>query len=272
MDLFIDSEDGHRLFARKEGHGSTNILFVHGFPFNHTQWLPQLEELGEIATMIAPDLRGLGASGGPQEPSAYSMAAYSGDLNRWLDEAGWERAVLAGLSMGGYILFDFLRRNPGRLLGLILMDTHPFADSPETVEGRRRSREQVESGGTAAIVDGLMEKVLGVTTRSSRPELAGRVRETMLSSPAHGVIGALEAMAGRADNFDLVVDITVPVLVIAGEEDTLTPPGPTAEWASEIPDSRLVSVPLAGHIANLEAPERVNELVRSFVEYLTSVT
>jgi pimeloyl-ACP methyl ester carboxylesterase len=94
----------------------------------------------------------------------------------------------------------------------------------------------------------------------------------MLSSPAHGVIGALEAMARRADNSGLLVDITVPVLVLAGEEDTLTPPDPTAEWASEIPGSRMESVPQAGHIANLETPERVNELVRSFIEDLTSVT
>lgn len=269
MDLFMDAADGCRLYARKEGQGSTYVLFVHGFPFNHTQWLPQLEELGEVATMIAPDLRGLGASEGPSDPSAYSMEAYSRDLERWLNEVGWERAVLAGLSLGGYILFDFLRHHPERLIGLILMDTHPHADSPETAEGRRRSQDLVLSGGTERIVDGLMERVLGTTTRSSRHELAGKVREMMLSSPAHGVIGALEAMAGRRDSSTILGDISVPVLVVAGEEDTLTPPGATAKWAAGIPGSTMESVPQAGHIVNLEAPERVNELVRSFIEGLS---
>ncbi len=270
MDLFLHARDGCRLYARGEGEGDQRAIFIHGFPFDQSMWLPQLASLGDTAIMLAPDLRGLGRSEGPEDSSKYSLEAYARDLAGWMDELRWEGAVFVGLSMGGYIAFEFLRLFPARLTGLILMDTHPYPDSEETREGRRHAQLIVKTGGAESIADSLIEKVLGSYTLASRPEVVTQVRAMMISAPPAGLIGALEAMANRQSSKPLLGDIAVPTLVVVGEEDMITPPDQTMAWAAAIPEAQTVIVPKAGHVVNLEAPEEISRLIRDFLERLSA--
>jgi pimeloyl-ACP methyl ester carboxylesterase len=268
MDIHHESPDGYRQFARQTGQGPHRLLLVHGFPFDHTQWAPQSEGLGGVATLMAPDLRGLGRSAGSDDPSRYSMSMYADDLARWLDRAGWERTVLVGLSMGGYIAFEFVRRHPDRLLGLILADTQPAADPPEVRRNRQTTAERVRELGMDEVVPGLLDKVLGATTRRGRPEVVARVREMMAAAPVPGVVGALGAMARRPDSAPTLAGIGVPTLVVVGEEDTLTPPTLAEAITAAIPAARLIRIPQAGHISPLEDPDAFNTAVHSFLEGL----
>jgi len=268
---YIRTTEGFRLHARRNGTGDVPIIFLHGFPFDSTQWLPQLEELADMAVMLAPDLRGLGRSEGPAEPGEYSLGIWADDARAWLDELGWERAVVAGLSMGGYTAFEFARRYPERLAALILLDTHPRADEPDTIANRRRSQQIVAREGVAGIADGLLERVLGRRTRQLQPGIVADVRRMMHAAPVAGVVGALEAMARRSEATSLLSGITVPVLVAAGEDDLLTPPARTQEWAHRLPDAVIATIPEAGHVTSLEAPGAVNAIIRHFVEGLEPI-
>ncbi len=267
----IASGDGFRLRARASGETGVPLLFLHGFPFDSSQWKPQLEALASVAAMLAPDARGLGESEGPRNPLHYSMAVYADDACAWLDALDREKAVVAGLSMGGYVALEFALRHPDRLAALILMDTHPFDDTPETIRSRRTSQQAVATGGVAVIVDDLLERVLGYRTRHLKPEIAADVRAMISRAPPHGVIGALEAMARRRDTSPYLGEIDVPVLVVAGEEDLLTPPAQARTWVPALPVAVFETIPGAGHLVTLEAPQRVNTVIQAFVEGLGQV-
>ncbi len=268
MRKMIVTDDGYRLNVLLEGEGGPGVLLVHGFPFDHRQWGPQLGALKEVTAVAAPDLRGLGGSEGPDEPAAYSMDRYARDLAGILDELGWERTVLVGLSMGGYIALAFQRLFPHRLTGLVLMDTHPYPDSEEGKEGRRRAQEEVASGGPSALADQMLERVLGRTTLSERPGVVSRVREMIEEQPSRGVIGALEAMAGRPGSVADLAGIQVPTLAVVGSEDTLTTPMQLQGTAAKISGARFAEIPAAGHLVSLEAPEELNGVLLEFLQDL----
>jgi len=265
MELWTTAPDGSSHFARREGAGPVPVLLVHGFPFDHGQWEPQLEALRGTATMLAPDLRGLGASDGAREPGSARLSDYTDDLVRWLDQLGWERAVVAGLSMGGYIAFEFVRRHPGRLIGLVLADTSPAADTEAVRADRRATSERVAAEGMGAVVENLLAKVLGPTTQRSRPEVRARLLRMMSAAPLPGVRAALEAMAGRPDSTPTLGSIAVPTLVIVGEEDSLTPPARAEAITAGIAGARLSIIPQAGHVPPLENPEAFNQAMEEFL-------
>lgn len=257
--------DGVRLVYDLRGQGIP-VLWIHGFPLGRWLWDPQLEALAGIARSIAVDLRGFGGSGTPEGP--YTMETYAADLRGLLDALGIERAVLAGLSMGGYVAFAFYAAYPERVRGLILADTRHQADTPEARANRYALIERIRAEGTPAAVEAFLPRLFGATTQRERPELVEALRRKMLTNPAAGLIGALQAMAERPDRTDLLPHIRVPTLVIAGEEDAVTPPDLARAMAEAIPGARLVVIPRAGHLANVEAPEAFNEAVRSFLQEL----
>lgn len=262
----MKTDDGYALNVPVEGEGTPGLLLVHGFPFDHRQWAPQLKALGEHTTVAAPDLRGLGTSEGAADPSACSMDRYARDLAGILDELGWERTVLAGLSMGGYIALAFQRLFPSRIEGLVLMDTHPYSDSEEKRAERRRSQEKVRQDGAGALVDELVQRVLGATTLEEREEVVARVRQMMSDQSIDGVVCALEAMSKRPSSVADLAGIQAPTLVMVGSEDTLTTPVQLQGMAAKIPGARFSEIPAAGHLVNLEAPEAVNEVLLGFLQ------
>lgn len=243
------------------------ILFVHGFPLDHTMWRHQVAGLTKWKR-VAPDLRGLGAAAAPAGGDAYSMGRYADDLVAVLDAVGTRRAVVCGLSMGGYIVFELLRRHPERIRALVLCDTKA---EPDTAEGRKVRDEQAslaEREGVGAVVDRLLPKLLGKTTQKIQPELVPEVREMILRSSVPGFAGALRAMRDRPDSTPDLAGIRVPTLVLGGAEDEIIAPATMQGMAGAIPGGRFAAIPSAGHMAPLEQPLAVGRILGEFLDSL----
>ena len=236
------------------------VLFVHGFPLDRTLWGPIVEGLAG-AYRIAPDLRGFGLSDAPD--LGYSMTTYADDLIALLDSVGVGRAVVCGLSMGGYIAFELARRAPERLAGLVLMDTRAEADTPDARRGRDAAAQQVRERGPAPIADAMMGQLLSERTSKA---VAERVRATIMHTPPAGLIGALGAMRDRPGSTALLGELgAVPTLVIVGEDDPITPPSTARELANAIPGARLEVVSGAAHLPPLEQPKATTRLLAEFI-------
>lgn len=241
------------------------ILFIHGYPFDHTIWQYQLSHL-EGCRRVAPDLRGMGLSDAPD--LGYSMTTYADDMAALLDTLGIDKAVLCGLSMGGYVALDFARRWPERLSGLVLMDTRAEADSAEGRRGRDAQAAQARERGAAAVADAMLPKLLGDPNAMHSPE-AMRVRRMIEATPVAGIAGALVAMRDRPDNTDLLSALgAIPVLVAVGEHDRITPADGAEAMAAAIPGARFEVILGAGHVPPLERPAETTALLTAFFEHL----
>lgn len=239
------------------------LLLVHGFPLDRTIWKHQVATLAGWRR-IAPDLRGLGSSDTPED--GYSMAKYADDLVRLLDRLRVQKAVVAGLSMGGYIAFELMRRYRERVAGLILCDTKAGADSDEARRGREEMIDLVRRKGAEAIADRMLPRLLGRTTQQTQPVVVTQVREMITRASVPGIAGALAAMRDRPDSTDLLATIDVPTLVVAGSEDELIPPSVAKEMTAAIPSAAVTVISGAGHIPSLEAPTAVSRVIAEFLE------
>jgi 3-oxoadipate enol-lactonase len=251
--------------AYEESGSGPPLLFIHGWPHDRTLWSGQLSGLSTHARCIAPDLRGFGGStvAGP-----YSMAQYADDLAALLDSLGIDRAVVCGLSMGGYVAMALLRQHRDRVRALILTSTRATADTPEAREKRMRLISFVRENGVEALAARQLRAMVGETTFTSRPELLESLRRLMAAAPLDGVAGALQAMADRPDSTQLLSTIDLPTLVIGGAEDTFTPPAELGQLAAAIPNARLELIATAGHVCAFERPAAFDHLVAEFLETL----
>jgi 3-oxoadipate enol-lactonase len=257
--------NGVTLAVEVRGDGPA-VLFVHGYPFDRSIWSHQVAALDGYRR-IAPDLRGMGASDAPD--LGYSMEIYAADLAALLGVLGVEEVVLCGLSMGGYIAFECLRRWRQRVRGLVLMDTRAEADTAEGRKARDAAAALARDGGAEAVTESLLPRVLGRSTRTGASITAERVRGMMSSTPVSGLVGALAAMRDRPDSSPLLPDLAgLPTLVMVGEEDELTPPDTARAMANRIPGARLVMIPGSGHLPPVERPV---ETTRALLEFLRAL-
>ena len=241
------------------------VLFIHGYPFDRTLWQYQVSHL-EGCRRVAPDLRGMGLSDAPD--LGYSMTTYADDLAALLDTLGIEDAVLCGLSMGGYIAFEFVRRWPQRVRGLILMDTRAEADSPEGRRARDAQAAQARERGPAAVADAMLPKLFADPDTTHSPA-AARARRMITATPLAGIIGALAAMRDRPDSTDLLPLLDgIPTLVAVGAHDRITPPDRAEAMADAIPDARYEVIAGAGHVPPLERPAETTALLADFLKSL----
>jgi 3-oxoadipate enol-lactonase len=240
------------------------LLLIHGYPLDHTLWQPQVDGLADIARVIAPDLRGFGQSDAPEGVS--TMETYADDLRALLDALKVERAVVCGLSMGGYVALAFWRKYADRARRLILVDTRAGADAPAARQARLDMVEQVKQHGSAPAADAMLPRLLAPSTYQSRPDLVESVHAMMLRQSPAGIIGAQLGMAERPDSTATLPTITVPTLVVFGAEDVITPAETEGRsLADAIPGAKLVIIPNAGHLSNFEQPEAFNAAVREFL-------
>ena len=246
------------------GGPGTPVLLVHGYPLNVRMWKPQIDALGERWRLIAPDLKGAGDSEGPDDDGAYTMDSYADELKGLLDELGIDKVVLLGLSMGGYVAFSFLRKYPAAVRALVLADTRAEADPPEGIEKRSKQQEQVRSEGTGGLIEALTGALLSDYTKQNRPDVITAVRDAM-DNHARSFTGELEAMKTRSDSTGDLTKIDVPTLIIVGENDGVTPPDASRKMHEHIRGSRLVVVPNAGHLSNLESPDEFNGALADFL-------
>lgn len=238
------------------------IVFLHGFPHNRDLWMAQLRALQGQARCIAPDLRGFGGSRG-RPP--YSMDQYADDVATLLDALGIERAVICGLSMGGYVAMAFWRRHRARVRGLILMDTRAGHDTPAARAKRDEMIALARAKGSGAVADAMITGMVGKRTREKCPEVVEEVHRMLASAPLEGVIGALEALRDRPDSTPTLGTIDVPTLIIVGGDDVITPPSEAAVLHAGIAGSTLEVIADAGHVSNVERPAAVNHVIGEFL-------
>ncbi|HUQ81142.1 MAG TPA: alpha/beta fold hydrolase [Gemmatimonadaceae bacterium] len=238
------------------------VALVHGFPHNRTLWAPQVSALVDRARCIAPDLRGFGES---SKHGPFTIDQFADDVAMLLRELGVERAVIAGLSMGGYVAFALWRRHRALVRGLVLADTKAGADSDETREKRRALVEIARTRGAGAVADGQITGMIGKTTREKRPALSDEVHRMLASASVDGIVGALEAMMARVDSTDTLATIDVPTLIVVGSEDALTPKSEAEILHDAIRGSRLEVIEQAGHVSNMERPAAFNHVLSEFL-------
>lgn len=262
----ITFANGHTLGYDDVGSGIP-VLLLHGFPHNRSLWSPQLGALATAARTICMDLRGFGDS---TPGAARSMDDYADDAAALLDTLGIDRAVVAGLSMGGYATLAFWRRHRARVRALVLCDTRAGADSEASRASRRDMQVMAQHQGSAAIANQLINGMVGPTTRLKNPELVDELHRMMSLAPADGVVGALGAMMTRPDSTPTLATIDVPTLIIVGEEDALAPVTEARTMYLAIGGSRLEIIAGAGHVSNAERPATFNHLLSEFLISLTA--
>ncbi len=259
--------DGVRLRYTDVGSGEPALVLLHAFPLHSGMWAPQVEALSAQRRVVAPDLLGFGGSDAPDSMFRYTMLGHADLLAGLLDQLGLERVALGGLSMGGYVTFAFLRQYAHRVCALVLADTRAAADATPAFERRTDQQDQVARIGTAALIEELLVGLLSERTRQTRLELVEQVRRLM-ANPAAGFIGALEAMKHRPDATGELAGISVPALVIVGEDDTPSPPAVVRDIHEGIAGSEFVVLAGAGHLSNLEAAKEFNAAVADFLARL----
>ncbi len=248
--------------AYDEAGSGLPLLLVHGWPHDRTMWAGQLGGLATYARVLAPDLRG---AGGSSVRGPYTIDQYADDLVAFLDSLGLARAVVCGLSMGGYIAFSMLRRHRDRIRGLILADTRASADTDEARASRSRLIALLEQEGMAVLAARQLPSMVGRSTLERQSPLAETVRRMMASVPSEGAIGALRAMAERPDSTPLLRTIDLPTLVVGGAEDGITPPDVLRAMSAAIPNSRIEILEHGGHLSPLERPAAFNHVVTEFL-------
>lgn len=256
-------DDDVALNYREAGSG-TPLVLLHGFPFSSALWRPQLEVLATRCRVIAPDFRGFGESEVTAGP--YTMERLADDTIRLLDALGVERAVICGLSMGGYVAFALYRHHPERVRALILADTRAEPDTEEGRANRDRMAELALNEGAAALAKEMLPHLLSESTRRSRAPAVSELRRIMESADPRALAAALKGMAVREDARPVLERISVPTLVIVGREDEVTPPAAARALGDRIADARVEIIDDAGHVSNLEAPERFNTAVAGFLD------
>ena len=257
--------NGVNLAVDVRGQGPA-ILFIHGYPFNHTIWEHPVANL-EGWMRIAPDLRGMGQSDAPD--LGYSMSTYAEDLLALLTTLGVDRVVLCGLSMGGYIAFEILRRARERVRALVLMDTVAEADTPEVRKARDGAAAQAREGGAEAIANSMLPRLLSERSRGEKPQLSDRVYRMMAATPVAGILGAIGAMRERPDSFPLLPTLTgIPAVVMVGDDDEITPVDRAQAMVEALPNGSLSIVAGSGHIPAMERPEITTALLSRFLSTL----
>ncbi len=237
------------------------LICLHAFPLNARMWEPQLTLSTAGWRVIAPHFPGVQDNQDAEGSFAVAAAAVV-DL---CERLGVDAPAVCGLSMGGYLAFALVRRARGLVRALVLCDTRAEADTPQAREGRLTMLATLRERGVAAIAEEMIPRLLGDTTKQHRPAVAERVRSLALSNQRDGIAGVLTAMMTREDAVALLPTIGCPTLIIVGSEDVLTPPPMSEAMHRAIGGSELVIVERAGHLPNLEQPERFNAVLSRFL-------
>jgi len=243
-------------------------VLLHAFPLSADQWLPQLHRVPPGWRFLAPDLRGFrGVGPAFEDPalSGLSIDDYADDVLALMTHVEVDRAVVCGVSMGGYVAFAMWRRAAARVTGLVLSNTRAAADSPEARAGRDRTIALVRTGGANALAAEMVSRLLGETTRREQPDLEDAVRRLILVNSTEGIVSALAALRDRPDATPLLPTISGPTLVVGGAEDAVVPVPETETMHRALPGSRLVILPRAGHLSNLEAPMAWGKALETFL-------
>jgi pimeloyl-ACP methyl ester carboxylesterase len=258
----IKSNDAE-IYYELQGDGPPLVL-LHAFPANHELWIPAAQALTSRYRVILPDLRAHGNSEAGDGPA--TMEKHAADLIHVLDDADVGRAAFAGVSIGGYVLFEFWRRSRGRVASLALIDTKAQPDTDQARAVRLQSAADVLEKGVEPFVDSMVPKLLGETTRRTRPDVVEGARKQMLKMSPQDINLVQRGMAERLDSVSTLKTINVPTLVMVGDEDTVSPAADADFMRQTIPNAHLKVIPRAGHYAVWEQPEDAGKVLRQFLD------
>ncbi len=245
------------------GEGLIPIVFLHGFPFDRTMWQEQLDFLKSTHRVIAYDIRGFGKS--IDEESHLSMDLFANDLILFIEKLDLEKVILCGLSMGGYIALNAMKRFPSRFEALILCDTQCIADSYDAKVNRYKTISDIKEFGASNFNEGFIKKVFHESTITNKPELVEQLRNVVFSNSQHIITQGLLALAERSESCSILDDISIPTLIICGREDVVTPLMESKFMNKNIKGSVLHVITNAGHVSNLEEPIKFNKHLRDFL-------
>jgi pimeloyl-ACP methyl ester carboxylesterase len=241
------------------------LILVHGHPFDHTMWRPQVEHFADLQ-VVTPDLRGYG--GTPAESDKTTLDVFAQDIAAQLDELGLDQVVLGGLSMGGQIVLEFHRLFPDRLRGMILADTTAVADTEEAKRIRHETADRLLREGMGPYAAEVLPKMVAPHNIEALPHVAEHVLGMMRATSPKGAAAALRGRAERPDYVEMLSTVAVPTLVVVGSEDEFTPVSDARLMHERIPYATLVVVDGAAHLPNLERRAEFNDAVRRFVDSL----
>jgi 3-oxoadipate enol-lactonase len=248
------------------GKGETPIIFVHGFPFDKSSWQPQIDFLRKTNRVIAYDIRGFGKSTAGHDK--ITIRLFADDLIKFMDTLSIKKAIVCGLSMGGYILLNAVHQYPEKFKAIILSDTQCIADSAEAKDKRTQTVTKIKTKGLHEFADGFIENIFCQESKDNKKELVESIRNTILNTPPQTITDTLIALAQRTETCSALQQITLPVLLLCGSEDKITPVVQAEFMHRNISNSSLQIISNAGHMANIEQPEVFNKYIIEFIANL----
>ena len=248
------------------GEGTIPLIFIHGFPFDKSSWQPQMAYFKHTHRVIAYDIRGFGASTAGTEKA--SIALFADDLVRFMDRLEIEKAIVCGLSMGGYILLNAVKRFPNRFEAVILADTQCIADSEELRAKRKQTILEIGEKGLQNFADGFIKNVFTPASLNDKNGLVKGIKNTILSTKTETITATLFALAERDEACTSLKEMNVPTLILCGREDKVTPVAQSEGLHREIAESTLHIIENAAHLPNLEQPIEFNKHITNFISSL----
>ncbi|HCS21720.1 MAG TPA: alpha/beta hydrolase [Bacteroidetes bacterium] len=245
------------------GEGNIPIIFLHGFPFDKSMWQIQIDFLRATQRLIACDIRGFGNSS--DENSALSMDLFAEDLIAFMDKLAIDKAIICGLSMGGFIAFNAQKRFPDRFAAMILCDTQCIADTEGVKENRLKVIDEIALKGAADFNEEFITKVFHKDSLTNKKGLVSKLRSVVFANSQHIICQGLLALAGRSETCSTLHDIQVPTLIICGREDEITPLQESEFMHENIKGSTFRIIEQAGHVSNLEEPWEFNKILLEFL-------
>lgn len=239
-----------------------DLVFLHGFPFDGSSWDPQRDFFSDYS-LITPDLRGHGA--GPRDHAPWFTHHFVEDLRSLLDARAVSRAVICGISMGGYIALHFAQKYPERVKALVLCDTQAGPDSNEAKDKRYATVQKIFAGGIEAFAEDFSRSVLSEETLRVRPEVQRKVAAMIRANTAADAAQVVATLAARRDATPFLAEIRMPTLVVAGEQDKTIPVEKSRELAGAIAGAELRIISGAGHLPNLEQSDAFNRVLAEFL-------
>lgn len=243
-------------------YGAPVIIFIHGFPFNKSMWNKQVKALKNNYRVVAYDVRGHGNSDAGNED--FSIALFVKDLINLMDALNIDRTMLCGLSMGGYIALNAIENYPDRFDALILSDTNCISDTPEVKEKRIKTIESIKKYGVEKFADESMNNFFAPESLSTKKKEIAAVRDMIVNTSKQTLYKTLKAFYERKETCSRLSEIEVPVLIMVGKEDNITPPAAAQLMHEKIKGSIIHIIDQAGHLSNLENPEQFNEQLKKF--------
>lgn len=248
-----------------EGSSEIPLVFIHGFPFDRTSWVPQYEYFKAYCRVVIYDIRGFGSSTSDSD-TPFSMEVFAKDFLAFLKALHIEKAIVCGLSMGGYILMNAFKMEPERFAGIVLCDTQCNADSEEARKKREKTIEQIRAKGVADFADTFIKNVFYEESFKKKKETVEAIRDVILRTTQQTLVAAVKALAKRPDTCEVLQSVKVPALIICGRQDTVTPPEKSQAMHDLIKNSTYKLIDGAGHLSNLDQPETFNKYLGEFIK------